>query len=80
MSTTYCLVLFLGTALVAYMVATRSEFYKHYLGEGDQLVRKLLNIYNLHIFPSALGNCKKMSTTIVRYSYSLFLLIVFFND
>jgi equilibrative nucleoside transporter 1/2/3 len=28
-------VIFLGTALVAYMVATRSDFYKHYLGEGD---------------------------------------------
>jgi len=28
-------VVFLGTALLAYAVATRSEFYKHYLGEGD---------------------------------------------
>jgi len=28
---------FLGTAMVAYMMATRSEFYKYYLGEGDQV-------------------------------------------
>jgi len=37
----FCFVLsvvFLGTALVAYFVATRSEFYRHYLGEGDAQV------------------------------------------
>ena len=26
-------VVFLGTAMAAFLVATRSEFYKHYLGE-----------------------------------------------
>jgi len=34
-------VLFLGTALIAYIVATRSEFYKHYLGENTDQQQEL---------------------------------------